>query len=370
MAFILSKLYVYMVFPIVLIMYFCSNRKNGAVFSLLIGLFFGILAYNFLPLETYDLVVHKELVNNLIGKDLNFVISYYKLCSLEIMPYAYSYIISLTRDPNLLQFFIVTMGYSILFYIFYDYKRYKNISNASFIMIVTMAITGFHYLYFISGLFFYIGIIMLFLAYYLDYYKNKKKLAYILYLIVVFMHDSLFYPIFILAIYKICGNKLNIKSILSCVIIFFLMTNIILFLNNQVNIKLLNTISSMINSYIYNNYKFIKFYSGNVWIIETTKILISTFTLILNKKYKTKSGGFLFLLILSTIIMLQKSIVMIRFAMLIHFIGSLFLIDDFSKKKKSKYAIFYYLIVLLLTILYFGYFLHLITSQNYGNLFN
>ena len=101
----------------VLFFYLFDAKKNSVLYSLLLGITLGIIAYYFIPPQDYDLYRHHLIVENYIGKDLTYFISSLKLIDREFLPLLISYIISFTKNVDILQFFITAIGYTIIFYI-------------------------------------------------------------------------------------------------------------------------------------------------------------------------------------------------------------------------------------------------------------
>ena len=138
---------------VTLFLYIFNHKSKGITYSIILALFFGLLAYHFIPLKVYDLYRHHQLVQQfMIDSSLTKLIAIIKNSDLEILPILISYLISFTNNKDLLQMIIVTTGYFILFYMMYDYRKKINISNLYFVLIVANIIFGF-YLYYPHVLF-------------------------------------------------------------------------------------------------------------------------------------------------------------------------------------------------------------------------
>lgn len=355
--------------PIILLGYLFDKKKKSFTYALLMGLLLGIISYHFIPLSSYDLYRHHLVCYTLKGKTFAYLLKNINNFDLELFPLLYTYIISMLKNINLQQFFVVTIGYTIIFSILYDYRKKENIKLIPFLIITCFTYFGFNALNFISGLWFYIALITLFLTLYLDYYcKWNKKIVYVLYIATLFMHTSMFFPIVILIIYKIMGNKFNLKSLMICGLIFMIPTFLLSLLNSIVSTSILSNIEWLINVYFDNNYLMQRFYSGNAFYIEMIKLFISLLFIFLLRKEKKFENikGFIIILSVCTLIMMIKSIVMIRFIMLIQFLSIPFMIEYFSDFKKRKIWMLFLLAVLTL---YFGiFFFKIMLQQNYGNL--
>lgn len=361
--------------PIYLIYYLYDKNKSGILYSVLLGFMFGILAYYFNPPENYDLYRLKIIVSELVNLDLKEVISLAKVSDLEFIPMIYSYLIALTNNFNLLQFFVVTFGYSMLFYMLYDYRKIAKLDTLSFIAVILFTIFGFNTLYFISGLYNYIAIIIFSFAIYNEYIKkNNKIISYILYVVTLFIHNSMFFPFSILVIYKLANNKFNFKSTSLTLIIFFFAYYILNFINNYANMSIISKLLDMYNSYVSGNSGFKNLYSGNILLIELIKWIVTVLCILLetNRKKFSEVNGFILLLSLGTLVMIQRSRVMIRFVMLIQFVGIVPMIDLLKNSNRNKMLNF--MIIIGFGFMFLAYTFFILKSENFGylssNIFN
>lgn len=355
--------------PITLIMYFFDKKSKGILYATLIGITLGIIVYYYIPFSNYDLYRHQLVVKQMMGRDIGYLIYYIKNSSLEFLPLVNMYVASRFNNPDLIQFWIVSLGYGILFYMLYDYRKISNVNTVVFIIITVFTIFGFNTLYFISGLWYYISIIIFSLAVYLEEIKKKNKiLCYILYGVSVLFHNATFFAIAVLLIYRFMGSKLNFRTVVIAMAIFILPTLILELLNNWFNIKIFKSILDMYNAYLGNDRMFI-YYRGRILIIEFTKLIVTIFAIIFQKEQsKTESiNGFIVLLSICTLIMLPKSIVMIRFVMPIQFMGIVPLFDSLKKVTKKHFV--FILFLMALDLFYVQYFYDRMYFQSFGNLF-
>ena len=114
-------------FILSIFLYFYDKNKNGIIYSLIIGISFGILAYHFIPVQTYDLVRHHNIVIKFMYLPTEKVLTYLKILNLEFLPKIYSLLIAHTKNIDLLQFFVISTGYTILFGILQDYRKKSKI---------------------------------------------------------------------------------------------------------------------------------------------------------------------------------------------------------------------------------------------------
>ena len=354
----------------VLLFYLFDTKKNSFLYSLLLGVTLGIIAYYFVPPHDYDLYRHHIIVENYIGKDLTFFISSLKLIDCEFFPLLISYIISFTKNVDLLQFVITTIGYTIIFYIIHDYRKNTNIDIFTFIIVTLFTFFGFNALNFISGLWNYIAIILFSLSLYFDYIKKyNKKICYLLYFITLLFHNSMIFPIIILIIYKIFNNKLNLKSIIISILICIAPAFLLALINSIVNIQFFQNIEQLYYAYFKNSHMY-EFYGGTVFLIEITKLIVIIACLLIQKERKKTDNinGFIILLSICILSVLPQSIVMIRFIMLLQFIGIVPIFD--ALKKNTKLKLLYIFGIIVLTLIYSIYTYKLFKNQNFGTLFN
>lgn len=354
--------------PLFLVGYIFDKNKNSLIYSSLLGISIALIFNFFIPPTDYDLFRHQLIVEQVTN--LNFSEFLYKTnyIDLEFLPTLYSYLISFTNHINLLQFFVVALGYTIIFYIMYDYRKTSTIKTLPFIFIVLFNFFGFYTLYFISGLYFYLAVILFALAFYLDYIKKKSKLiTFPIYFIILFIHNSMFFPIFILLVFKLFKNKLNIKSLLCCVLVFLLSTYILQFLSNILDNPMVTSIYNMYSNYLLKNNEMTKFYGGSILFIEITKLLVVLFALIFKQKKQDPAKDFIYLLIICLIIMIPKSFVMIRFIMLIQLIGIIPIIEFFKDSSTNK-KILLCTIIAFLTLIYVYVFYNVFRYEHFENI--
>ncbi len=349
--------------------YIIDKNRKGIFYSILIGLTLGIISYYFIPPIDYDLFRHHLVVEEFNGLNFKNFFLIAKNIDLEFIPKIYSYFISILGNNDLLQFFIVSLGYTILFYMLYDYRKQSCINNGLFIFITIFIIFGFNALYFISGLYCYIAMIIFSFGIYNEYIKcNNKIVSYILYILVLFIHNSLFFAFAIYLFYKLFKNKLNYKNIFICLLCLFFLNYFVGFLNSIINLEIINKLNETYNHYLIRNDYMKKFYSGIIFFIEISKLLMILICIFLQKEKNKFSGvnGYIILLSICTILMIPKSIVMIRFIMIIQFLGIIPIFDYFSKVNKNKILLL--IIIIFLDLIYIGFFYRSFRNENFGGL--
>lgn len=356
---------------ILFIVYFLDGKRNSFIYPVLIGLFFGVIVYYYLPPTDFDLFRHHQVVLKMMGATWQNIWVIAEKMEVESLAALISYVVAMIGDKNLLQFFIVSVGYSILFYLLYDYRKQIDLPLIVFIPVTIFTFFGFSALFFISGLWNYVAILIFALGFYLDYYKKKNKiLCYTLYLIPIFLHSAMAFALGILILYKLFRSELSFKMIVIMLIILIFPATILRYINQVVNIGLFMTIERMYNSYFTNNSQMYTFYGGTAFLIEISKLAITIIAIFLQKERERYCGinGFIILLSIAVLVMLPKTIVVIRFVMLIQFIGIIPTMDAFKKINKNKLLLLFF--ISCLSILFIVYQIKLFENQNFEMLFN
>ena len=355
--------------PIYLFFYFFDKDKKGILYSILIGLTLGLVSYYFVPKVGYDLVRHQKVLFEITGMSFSNFIRNISNFNLEIIPMIYSYIVSFFKNLDLLQFFIISTGYTIIFYILYDYRKRINMDLLPFFFITLFTFSGFQHLFFISGLYNYIAIIIFSLALYSEYVKGKdKKKCMIVYILTLFIHSSMFLPFGVLILYKIFREKLSLKLVLAAILIFLGSYVLVEQMNVLINNNITNNLLSMYKSYVTNDDHFKLIYSGKILFIELSKLIVILSVILLGEKDKNKKlNGYIVILAIMTLLMIFKTRVAIRYIMLVGIVGLVPLMDYF-KYENRRTKIFMLILVGAIGAFYLIYYIYTFTNQNFGNL--
>ncbi|MBP5674788.1 EpsG family protein [Candidatus Saccharibacteria bacterium] len=307
-------------------------------FSILLGVLVGFFAYHLVPEPNFDIVRHQAITERYMAVDT--IDGFFDLSTridLEIIPQFYSFLISKTGNLDLLQFFVVTAGFSMLFYILIDYKNKKELELKHFIPIFVVALFAQSLIYYFSGLYNYFAMSLFAFAFYLDYIKNRKVAPYILYVLLIFIHNSMLFPVLLLALYKICGNKINIKT---CVIFVggaVLVPLILTYLVDSLGVTSLDPIRTTLNAYMTRNDDFSKFYTDANLIMDVLQYATVAITCFItrNNKENKKFRDFTILFMISSGLMLINSIVFIRFFSLVLYLGLIPMMDAIKNRAKG-----------------------------------
>lgn len=225
------------------------DKKHNLIYGILLALFLAIIAYNFNPKEEHDLYRYYFDMQNYYANInfMQFVISN-MFSNTKFLFVILQFIITKIGNYRLLPFIITFIGYAITFYIILDYSKLKAIKARVKIMVLLIFICVFYHINFISGLAQYLSIIIGFLAFYLEFIKEKKKWFYkILYILPMFIHLSMII-IPLIRIFIQFDFKRSKKYFFIFLIVYDLMPNVIYGILNL--IPIMSALASKINSYM------------------------------------------------------------------------------------------------------------------------
>ena len=179
-------------FMIPLSVIFAKNKRRVVISALVIGVFFGLMAYIFIPDAGYDLVAHHREVSEYSKvSSIDDYIKVSKINTLEPIPQFISYAISRMGNSNLLQALVVFVGFSSIAYITLDNMLRIKISPARKLLYLACVLLAQSLLYFFSGLYNYLAICIFALGYYIENIKKHKYSGAILYLLAILTHISI-----------------------------------------------------------------------------------------------------------------------------------------------------------------------------------
>lgn len=316
------------------------HRLNSVVVqSLLFGLIMGFLAYHFVPDSNYDLVRHRK-----VAESMEFVESVddfegvSKTTDLEIIPRLYSLAIAKIGDYDLLQFFVVVVGYTALAYILLDYRKESKLNWCRFLALFILAIFGQSMLFYFSGLYNYLAINLFALACYLDYMKDKKKMAFVVYLLSPFVHGSMLLPLGLTFLLKIRKNRISVKFFIALVIALFAFEPILGFVADLFDIEFLNAAKNTYSSYVLYNGNVIKYYDGFYMFMTVSKIILVLIACWLQRGVERTAvlRNLTYLLTTATAILSLSSVTITRFSSLILFIAVPIINDAMNEKNRRS----------------------------------
>lgn len=356
-----------LIFPLVSIPFaligFFYDSKLRLLYSMVLGIAAGLIAYNFAPPISFDLYRHHEDVLAMAQYNSWANIPDLLFESSEPIQALILNIIAGTGNPNLLQFIIVTFGYAILLFCIGDYAKRSNAKKSSLLLALLLTLSSFTAINFFSGLWNYIAIIIFALAFYLDVYRGKSKwISYPLYLITPFIHLSMVFPVLLIVIFKLTRNRINPLSVTLSLTAFLAPPLILSILSTVTNIPALVQIESMYRAYFINGDQFLNLYGGSVMAMELLKgCFYGIIALLFYRTLRVgghvtlyKTAAFVMLLTFTTFVMVISSVVFLRFILLVQIIGVpliIYVLDSGSRKLRFTLA----LIIIMLSLIFCVY---------------
>lgn len=339
-----------------------KNKWKIILLSLLVGVLMGFLAYHFVPRATHDLVRHFRVVDALAP--VSSVEDFFRASEdidREFIPRVYSLVIAKIGNHNLLQTFVAFFGYSSLCYILFDYRNKVKMKNSSFFFLLLLILFGQPMIYYFSGLYNYLAINLFALATYFDYYKDKKKIALVLYFLTPFIHSSMILPLAVTLFLKIKKGKIS-KSFLAIFGLVMLFFGVFMgFIVDLLNWDFLISIKTVYDNYVASNDRMMDLYDGFYLFMSITKVLLalSACWLCSGSDENKKVRNLIYLMTVTVIVLSISSIAFTRFSSLILFISIPIIVDVASKKNRQSQLI--RLSILALSILYIIYTIYTIS---------
>ncbi|HPF83774.1 MAG TPA: EpsG family protein [Bacilli bacterium] len=324
-----------------------GKEKHHKIYFLIIAFALAIIAYYFNPSSSDDLFRHHNDVITISNMSQTRIFGYL-IGSSEQLSFILKYLVGLTGNVDLLQFIITFISYIIMFYLIDDSSKKYNVSKITFIFITIFTAISFNYLTICSNLFNTLGLLVFSLGLYLEYNKeNKKVLAYILYVISALIHFSLLFAIFILLLFKLLGEKTNIKAIYLLLVIFLFIGPIIEFMYRNIDLGIVKEIQTFYNNYFINQNEFEYLHTTNVLVVYLSKLLPYTIIYLFFKQEKTKLSDFAFLMTIAIVGLFPSSTFSIRFIPIVQLTGLPMLFSYFKNNGRE----FKILLITLITIL-------------------
>lgn len=206
-----------MVIPLIMIG-LIKDSKHSLVYSILMALYFGIMAYNLIPDESMDLYryfywMKYQYANMNLTEYMQIFWTNNKIVFTFLL-----FIVSHMQNYHLLPFFCIWMAYTIVFYTITDFAKTNNIKPIYTIFVLIASMSIIRFVDWCSGLAQFLAIVIVFLAIYLELIKGKKGWQYkLLYVVGLLIHSS----VAILIIFRLL-ILLNQKKYLPALIIIFI----------------------------------------------------------------------------------------------------------------------------------------------------
>lgn len=277
-------------FVVYFLIYNSKNYKKTKIILLIYVIILSILSYLFRPFCVIDLT-------NLQG----YLKPYYSYLTWNQMienmmntpdfaRYFYFYIIAKIGDPNLLQTFVTTIVYSIIFYTIYDYSKLKNYDTKVVAKTVFLFMMFGQYIDLISGIRSTTAFALFYFCVYREFFQKKSILINIpLYLLSFGFHIAVVPAIGIRLLFLIFQKeKIFIKKILNFVIFSLIVIvgfkyggYILEATSNKANIYLNTSVYTTLNGYIISLMNLVVliylFFINNKFLVETKKKVNSNY---------------------------------------------------------------------------------------------
>ncbi len=347
--------------PFILIGYFYDPRRRF-VYSLLFGVFMGIIAYQFTPPQTYDLFRHHELISEYMTYSWTYFLQVLTATA-EPLQAIINYAVSLTRNVNVIQFGIVAIGYTILLSVIGDAAKRYEVAKRPLFFALLFIVSSFTLINFFSGLWNYLAMLIFTLALYLDFAGKKPKIiSYLLYILTPLIHSGMFFPFILLIIFKLFREKIGIFMVAVALLVFVAPAVLLPTINSLVTIPIFSQLEPMYTAYFLNGSQYMNLYGGNVLIMELLKLApCIVLALVYAKSQRgtslteiNKIAGFTLLLLVSTLVLVVNSIVFLRFVLLAQFIVAPLMLV-FLSRQKSEVRIGFTIYLLATSIVYILY---------------
>ena len=300
-----------------------TKGKIRKTYGFLLAFCLAIIAFIWVPDNTMDLYRHHQQVKALADFDVAQLGTYIK-AELEPMHYLIKFFVAQIGSHNLLEFIVVFCGYSELFWLICDLAELKQIKKSTLILILVYAFSSIRFIDFISGLWFNFAMINIGLGVYLEFFRNTKRIQYVLYALAVCLHVSALYAVVLL----ILINKLRVfkKVRFSVLLILFLTMvsfgGVVLLINNLFgsDSSLVVLLNRMYNGYFVNGAQFDDLHTG--WelylsLVNMTLCFVLGFWYCKKGKIKNEYGSLLVYLTVSVATILIGAGVFIRFKTLL-----------------------------------------------------
>ena len=333
--------------PLIFLAYYRSSRHTW-LYSLLLAISLGLLAYSFSPPKAFDLYRHHQSVLSLsstTGSDL----LEYAIRSNEPVVVFIEYLVSQMKNVRLLQLLVVSVGYWLLLYVYKDYSKKMGIRQHAFMLTLLFTLSSFVFINFASGLWNYLAMSIFAFAFYIEsLYPKNKKISYLLYALTPLIHLSMFMPIAALFVFRISKERVG-RSFVILSSLFLASAVIMIPLTSLVSsLAIFSKLQTVYTGYFLTGQQFTDLYAPHILAMELLKlipyVLLIAYYLNTSDRVIKNTAGYLLLLTSIMLIMAPGSLIILRFITLIQFIGGLLLLNFLSSEKAiGKSAIVIYI---------------------------
>lgn len=252
-------IFIFLAFIVYVFIYNSKNYKKTKIILFTYVIVLSILSYLFRPFCVIDLtnlqgylkpyyshLTWNQMVDNMLNTP-------------DFARYFYFFLIAKTGDPNLLQTFVTTIVYSIIFYTIYDYSKLKNYDTKVVAKTVFLFMMFGQYIDLISGIRSTTAFALFYFCIYREFFQNKSILINIpLYLLSFGFHIAVVPAIGIRLLFLIFQKEQNfIKKLLNFLIFILIVAiglkyggYILEATSNKANIYLSTSVYTTVNGYI------------------------------------------------------------------------------------------------------------------------
>lgn len=203
-----------------------TERNKVIAYALLLGAFFGYLAYFIDPSPTIDLARYFEKMEMLTHFSLNRFLSYYDLSAQLDLSNWFFFGISKLNDVHLMPLIVMFFVYSSVFYMILDNRKRNNVSNKLLLVQMFVVISFLSFPGIASNIRNISAFVFFMLGFYFEVYheKNWKKVAW-LYLVAILIHKTAVILI-LLRVLAYFINRWKSKKILITICLIFLLCSV------------------------------------------------------------------------------------------------------------------------------------------------
>lgn len=243
-------IFAYLIFPIlmtpILLSCLLKYKKHSKIYLLMICLNLGLIGYNFIPPESYDLSRHYEKLDYLRGMDFKTAITFNGEDPL-LLENLWFYLVSITGNYGLLPLTAITLTYFFAFSLIFDFFNNKKVKRFYLIMWVLFVFVWYPLLLPMSGIRFSTALSLSAYSIYLIYFK-QNKIGYLYLFLASLIHIGMSLFLVILFISKI--KKINYRTTLFIILGSSLAFDLILQLLMLIDFGYISVISSRIKAYL------------------------------------------------------------------------------------------------------------------------
>lgn len=353
------------------ILAFIYDTKHYKVYSFIMSFTVGLLAYHMVPQSNFDILRIQADITGL-SQVKYYGLKPFLIQSPEPARFLLDFFVYNLNNKYLIQLFSVWLGYFLIFFMIGDYAFRHKIGKASKAIVLTYIVSGFSAIYFFSGIYNYLAMILFSFAFYRDIYQRKSKYTtYLLYLLSPLLHNAMALPLLILFLYKLASEKFKASILfVLCICMVYIATPISLFSDKFSYLAIFSQYQAIIASYLGQPQRIdvVTQYTTTVLMLEISKIIVTAFLAFSYLKSKNdnhkKSSSFIIYLISSILVLSLSTPISLRFILIASLVGIPMLLEIVNKiLAEKKYT--FVIALLALSIMLIAYQQKLFLKVNY-----